>query len=132
MNLKDIIVNTKEVKVEFPNSKGFIVTIGAISREISRKLKTESEVTKYNKQYRQMTTELDEEIFAEKFAEYAIKGWEGLTMGQVKDLVLVNYDGSDDDILPYTPENAVYLLKNSQEFDNWINEMVFDIEQFRN
>ena len=33
--------------------------------------------------------------------------------------------------MPYTPENAKELVENSTEFDNWLNEVVFDLENFR-
>jgi hypothetical protein len=28
-------------------------------------------------------------------------------------------------------ENAQQLVENSSEFDNWLNEVVFDLENFR-
>ena len=34
-------------------------------------------------------------------------------------------------MLPYTDENAQQLVENSNEFDNWLNEVVFDLENFR-
>ena len=34
-------------------------------------------------------------------------------------------------MLPYTEENAQQLVENSNEFDNWLNEVVFDLEHFR-
>ena len=33
--------------------------------------------------------------------------------------------------MPYTHENAKVLVENSTEFDNWLNEVVFDLEHFR-
>jgi hypothetical protein len=34
--------------------------------------------------------------------------------------------------LPYTAENAEVLVSSSTEFDTWLNEVVFDLENFRN
>ena len=68
MLLKDIIVNTKTVEVDFPGLDGFKVSIAAISREVSRKLKEESETTKIDPALRMSVTELDEDKFLEKFA----------------------------------------------------------------
>ena len=28
-------------------------------------------------------------------------------------------------------DNALQLVENSSEFDNWLNEVVFDLENFR-
>ena len=33
--------------------------------------------------------------------------------------------------MEYTEENAHVLVENSTEFDNWLNEVVFDLEHFR-
>ena len=33
--------------------------------------------------------------------------------------------------MPFTQENAQVLVENSQEFDNWLNEVVFDLQHFR-
>ena len=33
--------------------------------------------------------------------------------------------------LPWDIENAQQLVENSSEFDNWLNEVVFDLENFR-
>jgi len=33
--------------------------------------------------------------------------------------------------MEFTEENAQQLVENSSEFDNWLNEVVFDLENFR-
>ena len=33
--------------------------------------------------------------------------------------------------MDYSEENAQTLVENSSEFDNWLNEVVFDLENFR-
>ena len=33
--------------------------------------------------------------------------------------------------LPFNDENSQLLVENSNEFDNWLNEVVFDLENFR-
>jgi len=33
--------------------------------------------------------------------------------------------------LPYASDNAEQLVENSSEFDNWLNEVVFDLDNFR-
>ena len=104
MLLKDIIVNTKTVEVEFPGLDGFKISIAAISREVSRKL-----------------------------ASAAIKGWSGLKMKYLSELLLVDASKIEDleSEVDFSLENVVELLKHSQIFDTWINEQVFNIERFR-
>ena len=33
--------------------------------------------------------------------------------------------------MEYSEENSKLLVENSNEFDNWLNEVVFDLEHFR-
>jgi hypothetical protein len=33
--------------------------------------------------------------------------------------------------MEFTEANAQVLVENSTEFDNWLNEVVFDLENFR-
>ena len=33
--------------------------------------------------------------------------------------------------MDYNSDNAQVLVENSNEFDNWLNEVVFDLEHFR-
>ena len=33
--------------------------------------------------------------------------------------------------LPFTQDNAETLVANSNEFDTWLNEVVFDLDNFR-
>ena len=61
-----------------------------------------------------------------------VKGWKGLQIGFLEDLLLVDLKGQDPETeLEYTEENALLLVENSSEFDNWLNEVVFDLENFR-
>ena len=50
----------------------------------------------------------------------------------LEDLVLVDIKGEDPSAeLPFNDENSQLLVENSNEFDNWLNEVVFDLENFR-
>ena len=49
-----------------------------------------------------------------------------------EDLLLVDLTGKDPEMeMDFTEENAQLLVENSSEFDNWLNEVVFDLENFR-
>lgn len=134
MNLKDIVLATKTAEVEFEGLQGFTVTIAAISRQVSQKLRQESEVTKINTALRVPEKELDENKFIEKFAAAAIKGWKGLTYEHLSQLMLVDLSSVEDPSaeVDYSQENAVVLLTNSPTFDQWVNKHVFSLESFRN
>lgn len=133
MNLKDITLETKTVTVPFDGLDGFNITISAISRELSRKIRAESEITKLDPKHKITVQELDQELFVNKFAAAAIKGWTGLKYKYLQDLILVDLSKVDDleDEVEFNLENAVELIKHSQIFDAWINEQVFGLHRFR-
>lgn len=133
MSLKSLQLVTKTAEIEFPGLDGFKVKIGAISRELSRKLREESEVTKIDPKYKMPIKEVDETIFANKFAKAAIKGWSGLKYKYLTELMLVDLSTIEDleSELEYSEEDAVDLLKGSVVFDNWLNEQVFSLQAFR-
>ena len=50
----------------------------------------------------------------------------------MEDLILVDLKGQNADTeMDFSLENAHVLVENSSEFDNWLNEVVFDLENFR-
>ena len=47
-------------------------------------------------------------------------------------MLLVEYpEDKAETELEYSSENSLTLVENSTEFDNWLNEVVFDLENFR-
>lgn len=133
MLLSSIIVQTKSVEVDFPGLEGFKVTISAISRELSRKIREESMVSKIDPRLKMPVEELDEEAFLVKFSKVAVLGWRGLKYKHLSQLVLVDEKLIDDleAEVDFSHENVMELIKSSQVFDSWINQEVFSLERFR-
>lgn len=76
--------------------------------------------------------ELDEEKFVELFTKATVKNWKGLTLKHLETLVLLDIGDNDPELeLNYSAENAEMLVSNSTEFDGWLNEVVFDLDNFR-
>ena len=76
--------------------------------------------------------DLTDEKFVKEFTLKTVKGWKGLKLKYLEDLLLVDYPKKDADVeLEYTEDNALTLVENSTEFDNWLNEVVFDLDNFR-
>ena len=75
---------------------------------------------------------MNDDKFVEEFTKATVKNWKGLKLKYLEDLVLVDLKGQDQEaLLPYTDDNAKLLVDNSSEFDNWLNDIVFDLENFR-
>jgi hypothetical protein len=87
---------------------------------------------KFNRKTRQFEESLDEDKFIKEFTTVTVKGWKGLKLEYLEDLLLVDLAKQDTKLpLTYTDENAQVLVENSSEFDNWLNEVVFDLDNFR-
>ena len=117
MELKSLLVDSKTTWVEFPGLKGFEVELANLSRKELVALRKKCTSNKFNRKTRAFEESLDDEKFVIEFTQSTVKGWKGLQLGYLEDLLLVDLKGND-------PEKEL-------EFDNWLNEVVFDLENFR-
>ena len=133
MDLKSLLVDSKTTWAEFPGLDGFEVELANLSRKELVALRKKCTTNKFNRKTRGFEESLDDEKFIKEFTEATVKGWKGLKLKYLEDLLLVDLKGQDTDSeLDYSMENAQQLVENSSEFDNWLNEVVFDLENFRN
>mgnify|MGYP001384417346 FL=1 len=132
MELKSLLVDSKTTWVEFPGLDGFEVELANLSRKELVALRKRCVQNKFNRKTRAFEETLDETKFVKEFTEATVKGWKGLKLSYLEDLLLVDLKGQDPQKeLDYTSENAEQLVENSTEFDNWLNEVVFDLDNFR-
>ncbi len=132
MDLKKLMVDTKAVWVEFPGLKGFEVEVVNLSRKELTGLRKKCTTTKFDRKTRQAVEDLDEEKFITEFSRSVIKNWKGLALEHLETLILVDIDGQDPKSeLEFTTDNAETLVSSSTEFDTWLNEVVFDLDNFR-
>lgn len=132
MKLKDLMVDTKSAWIDFPGCPGFKVEVCNLSRKELVNLRKKCIAQKFDRKTRQMTEELDEEKFVKEFSNATIKNWSGLKLKFLEDLILVDLKNQDEEEeLEYDQDQAEVLVQNSTEFDNWINEVVFDLANFR-
>ena len=126
------MVDTKAVWIDFPGLKGFEIEIANLSRKELTGLRKKCTTTKFDRKTRQAVEDLDEEKFVTEFTNSVIKSWKGLKLSHLETLLLVDIDGRDpEDELEYTRDNAELLVSSSTEFDTWLNEVVFDLDNFR-
>jgi len=89
-------------------------------------------VQKFDRKTRQVVESLDEDKFVKEFTSSTIKNWKGLTLEHLETLLLINTEGQDmSKEVEYTSDNAEILVSSSNEFDSWLNEVVFDLDNFR-
>jgi hypothetical protein len=132
MNLSELMVDTKSAWVEYPAYSGFEVELVNLSRPELTALRKRCVTTKFDKKTRQPIEELNEDKFIAEFTKATIKNWKGFKLKYLEDFMLVDLSDVDGEKeLTYTAENAELLIKNSTEFDTWVNETVFDLDNFR-
>ena len=132
MDLKKLMVDTKSVWVDFPGLPGFEVEVANLSRKELNGLRKRCTTTKFDRKTRQAVEDLNEEKFITEFTNSVIKNWKGLTLEHLETLLLVDIEGKDPKKeLEYTTDNAETLVSSSTEFDTWLNEVVFDLDNFR-
>mgnify|MGYP000237877809 FL=1 len=132
MDLKKLMVDTKNVWVDFPGLPGFEVEVANLSRKELTGLRKKCTTTKFDRKTRQPVEKLDEDKFVVEFTHGVVKDWKGLTLEHLETLLLVDIEGKDPkQELEYTDENAETLVSSSTEFDTWLNEVVFDLDNFR-
>lgn len=129
ISLKSLLVPSKTVEVEYPGMPEFKITLGFMSRETLINLRKRS--TKNTFKNKTVQDEFNEDLFLELYVDAAIKGWTGLRFSYVNLLVPVDVSQFDpQDELAYSKDNALMLMKNSSQFDNFISEQVNDLANF--
>jgi hypothetical protein len=132
IDLKKLILEKKTVSVDFPGMEGFKLDLCYLGPEALKKLRDKCLVTKIDKKTRQPETTLDDEKFAKEFALAVIKGWAGLKVKYLSELLLVDISEIDgEEEVDYSEDNVQTLFKGSNTFAGWINEVVFDLSNFR-
>lgn len=131
IDLKNLVIDTKEVEVEYPGIDKFKVKVRYISRAKSKELLESSEVKEF-KNGMFIGTKRDENKFVDQFVAHCISGWSGLTLEGVSRLLLIDVEEQDlSKEVEYSHDNAVMLLKNSTAFNTFIDNTVFDLDCFR-
>tara|TARA_R100000329_G_scaffold17380_1_gene17537 strand:- start:4953 stop:5402 length:450 start_codon:yes stop_codon:yes gene_type:complete len=132
MDLKSLLVDSKTAWVDFPGMEGFEVELANLSRKELVALRKRCTTNKFDRKLRVFNEELDENKFLVEFSEAVVKNWKGLKLKYLEEMILVDISQQDPEVeMPFSQDNAKLLVENSQEFDNWLNEVVFDLENFR-
>tara|TARA_R110002167_G_scaffold303037_1_gene507345 strand:+ start:965 stop:1417 length:453 start_codon:yes stop_codon:yes gene_type:complete len=132
MDLKQLVVDSKAMWIDFSGLEGFSVEVANLSRKELTGMRKKCTTTKFNRKSRAAEEVLDEDKFVVEFARNSVKNWKGLTLAHLETLILVETDGQDlTQEIEYSEENAEILVSQSTEFDTWLNEVVFDLDNFR-
>ena len=129
ISLKNLLVPSKSLEVEYPGMPEFKIQVAFLSRETLQSIRKKSTKTSFKN--RQPVEELNDELFLELYVKSAVKGWTGLKLKYLEQLAPVDLTGQDLDAeLEFSEENALYLMKNSSNFDAFVSEQVTDLGNF--
>ena len=110
MDLKKLMVDTKNVWVDFPGLPGFEVEVANLSRKELTGLRKKCTTTKFDRKTRQAVENLDEEKFIDRIHYEQLKDWKGLTLEHLETLLLVDTEGQDlNKELEYTMKMLKHL-----------------------
>jgi len=132
MELKKLVVDSKATWIDFSGLDGFSVQVCNLSRKELTAIRKKCTTTKFNRRSRVAEEILDEDKFVAEFARKTVRGWKGLTLAHLETLILIDTASQDmSSEVEYSEENAEVLVGQSAEFDTWLNEVVFDLDNFR-
>ena len=132
MKLEELMVDSKAAWVDYPGSPGLEIEIVNLSRKELLGLRKKCIVQKFDRKNRMMEEDLDEDKFVHEFTKATVNNWKGFKLKFLEELLLVDLKEEDPEKeLEFTLDNAELLVSSSTEFDNWLNEVVFDLANFR-
>lgn len=129
ISLKTLLVPSKTVTVEYPGMPDFAIDLCFLSRESLQTIRKKATKTSFKN--RQPVEEVNDELFLELYVKSTVKGWKGLKISYLEQLAPIDATGlNPDDVLEFSEENALFLMKNSTNFDSFVSEKVTDLSNF--
>ena len=131
MDLSQLIVPISVTKIEYPGYPDFEVELAYLTKEELMKVRDKCTSQKLDRKTRAMKEEVDNDLFQELYISAILKGWSGLKYKYLKSMIPVDLSSvEDEECLEYSDANAQLLMKNGVDFDNWVTEVLADVELF--
>lgn len=131
LKLKSMLIPEKVVTFDFPGCEDLTFNLTFLSKESNQAIYNKCKTTKFDRKSRQPIESFDDELFLQLYVKAILKGWDGFKLKYLKELVLIEVEeGQEEELLPYSEENALDLMKASTTVDNWISEVISDIGNF--
>ena len=129
-SIKNLVASERIVEKEFPGVPGFKIRLKYQGRQAIRELVKRSTVHAINSDM-QKSEQLDMDLFNKLFVSSCVLGWTGLNMERLSKLILLEAVEDLNEEVPFSTENAEYLISASERFDKFINATVHDLDIFR-
>ena len=118
------------IEIEYPEIDGFIISLVYLNRDDLTKIRNRSLTYKFNKRTHQREEEVDSDKFLEEYTKRAIKGWKGLFVKDLPQLLPIDLTNADPtEEIHYNEVEALELIKNSTVFDQFVTDLMQDYEK---
>ena len=131
--LSSMLTNKLEAWIEMEGFDGFEVKVAYLSRDELNKIRNNVTRVSWSPKTRQKEETLDSELFISEFVKACVVDWKGFTLDHASRLLPLDIpEGTDlSTEVEFTPEEAVALASNSNVFDAWLNDVIFDLANFQ-
>ena len=131
--LSSYLTNKLEAWIEMEGFDGFEVKVAYLSRDELNKIRTSVTRVSWSPKTRQKEENIDSELFMKEFVKACVLDWKGLNLKHASRLLPLQIpEGTDwEEEIPFTQEDAVSLSANSNIFDTWLNDVIFDLANFQ-
>ena len=131
--LSSMLTNKLEAWIEMEGFDGFEVKVAYLTRDEIQKIRNLVTRTSWSPKTRQKEETIDNELFISEFVKAGVKDWKGFTLRHAARLlpIAVPEDADLDELIDFSPEEAVALSNNSTVFDSWLNDVIFDLANFQ-
>jgi hypothetical protein len=128
-----MLTDKLEAWIEFEGLDGFEVKVAYLSRDELNKIRNSVTRVTFSPKTRQKEETVDSELFITEFVKGCVLDWKGFTLKHASSLLpIVLPEGADtEELIDFSPEEAVALTKNSTIFDSWLNDVIFDLTNFQ-
>ena len=132
VSLTSLMTPSKTVEFDYPGNEGMKVSLCYLAREELLKLRSRCVQQVFNKKTRSYEEKMDDDTFLTEYTKSVIQNWKGFKLGFAKNMLLLGdmTPADEEKELEFTQENVEVLMRNSQDFDTWVTEMVGDLENF--
>ena len=122
-----------EAWIEMEGFDGFEVKIAYLSRDELSKIRNSVTRVTFSPKTRQKEETIDSELFISEFVKAGVLDWKGFSLKHASRLLPISVpEGADlNEEIEFTPEEAVALAENSNVFDAWLNDVIFDLANFQ-
>lgn len=134
LNIAKLALNTRKVEFTFPGMKNFKLFLEYQSRSELEKLREDSMISKMDEETGILTPELDTDAYVKNYVKRVIKGWKGFTYSDLSKLILIDESQVEDmnEEIAFDDETAIFLVQNSERFDNFVTQTIRKLDNFRN